>query len=321
MNELQQVLLVFAVIVIAVLYFLSKKRQIKPKDQTSQTQSVSTSSPHSDSATQDSQPKLEASQALNSLGESHAALSEQTEARLNFPEPDVPDNQASLPFGDEFSAEAIHSSKAQPSMDQTDSDTPDENRQSRDKQGPKHHVLEVEELYTLDEVGGGSASEPKVDFGIPQEQEGVSPGISIGEKTEPQIFALLVLSTGGSGQEFSMDTVHQALLGVGLSFSANQIYVTTDSKGNEIIRVANILEPGTFPSENLQSYSTPGIALILELPASVRAPAAMHDLIMMARKVSQRLNGRLYNMERHLIKESDLQAMRDAAVKYESEPL
>ncbi|WP_028486592.1 cell division protein ZipA [Thiomicrorhabdus chilensis] len=319
MNELQQVLLVFAVIVIAVLYFLSKKRQTKPKDQTSQTNPVSTST-QPDSTNQDSHSKLEASLALNSLGESHAALSEQTEARLNIQEPDVPENQTSLPFGDEFTTEAAYE-QSQPLTDQADSNPADEELHSSDQKGPKHHVLEVEELYTLDEVGAGAATEPKVNFGIPEEKEGVSPGVSKGEKTEPQIFALLVLSTGGSGQEFSMDTVHQALLGVGLSLSANQIYVTTDSKGNEIIRVANILEPGTFPSENLQSYSTPGIALILELPASVRAPAAMHDLIMMARKVSQRLNGRLYNMERHLIKESDLQAMRDAAVEYESEPL
>lgn len=61
--------------------------------------------------------------------------------------------------------------------------------------------------------------------------------------------------------------------------------------------------------------------MILELPTTVKAPAAMHDLIMMARKVSQRLQGRLYNMERQLLKESDLQTMREEAVKYESEPL
>lgn len=100
-----------------------------------------------------------------------------------------------------------------------------------------------------------------------------------------------------------------------------QIFSLKDNMGNDFIRVANMLEPGTFPTEELDKYSTPGVAMILELPTSVRAPKAMHELIMMARKVSQRLNGRLYNMERQLVKESDLQSMRDAALDYESEPL
>ena len=93
--------------------------------------------------------------------------------------------------------------------------------------------------------------------------------------------------------------------------------------GNEIIRVANLLEPGTFPIEEPTNndYKTPGVVLILELPTTVKAPAVMHDMIMMARKISQRLNGRLYNAERHLIKESDLQQMRDTAVAYESQAL
>jgi len=182
-------------------------------------------------------------------------------------------------------------------------------------------VLEVEELYSVAEVGSTVDDLPKPNFGIPEDNAPAAtqtPSVSPGQH---QVFALMVLSTGGSGQEFSMEAVNQALLGVGLSFSDKHIYVTCDSQGTEIIRVANIMEPGTFPTENLQTYTTPGVALILELPTSVRAPAAMHDLIMMGRKVSQRLNGRLYNMERHLIKESDLQAMRDAAVDYESEPL
>jgi cell division protein ZipA len=318
MNELQQVLLVFAVVVIAVLYFLSKRRQTKHH-----------SPENTGTARHTSASKTEASNALNELGNSHPALSSQTETRLQLQgenEDNVPENQASLPFEEEF-APSQHTA-AVTSDDQTmeegekhlgDIDLDRPHHPTRKQ--PRHHVLHVDELYTLDELGQPGESQPRVNFGIPKEQEGVSPGISKGEKTEPQIFALLVLSTGGSGQEFPMDAVNQALLGVGLSFTSNQIYATRDSKGKEIIRAANILEPGTFPAENLHSCTTPGIALILQLPTSVRAPAAMHDLIMMARKVSQRLNGRLYNMERHLIKESDLQAMREAAVEYESEPL
>ncbi|MBD3776985.1 MAG: cell division-like protein [Thiotrichales bacterium] len=310
MNELQQVLLIFAIVVIGVLFFLSKKRQAKSK---SNPENVTASTPQTTT-----NPRQQASRALNGLGDEHPGLSPQTVSRLQIDdsqpqlgeEHQVPENQAKLPFDDEFQLQPSNVTVNETSQPEAVA-----------ANGPKHHVLHVEELYTLEELNAPSASSSKVRFGIPPEQQGESPGQSQGAKTEPEIFALLVLSTGGSGQEFSMEAVNQALLGVGLSFSKNQIYVTTDSKGREIIRVANILEPGTFPTDNLQNHTTPGIALILQLPTSIRAPAAMHDLIMMARKISQRLNGRLYNMERHLIKESDLQAMRDAAVEYESVPL
>lgn len=325
MNELQQVLLVFAVIVIAVLYFLSKKRsQAKSKTDTSKPSAETPKNAPAEEVSEPSISKQQASEALNNLGEEHQPLSAQTQSRLTLEQsatvteqleqPQIPEGQASLPFGDEFEIK-------QPELEAHPDEALSIEETAIDNKGPKHHILEVEELLSIEEAGMPMDREPTVNFGIPEEEKGRSPGITQGEKTEPQIFALLVLSTGGSAQEFTMDAVNQALLGVGLRYSSKNIYATTDSKGNEIIRVANILEPGTFPSENLASHATPGIALILQLPTTVRAPAAMHDLIMMARKVSQRLNGRLYNMERHLIKESDLQAMRDAAVEYESKPL
>lgn len=92
-----------------------------------------------------------------------------------------------------------------------------------------------------------------------------------------------------------MPQLNHALLGVGLTFSEQGLYVKKDNMGNEIIKVANLLEPGFFPKEDLENYATPGVAMILELPSTVRAPAAMHDLIMMDRALEQRgvLNVRL----------------------------
>lgn len=310
MNELQLVLLVFAVVVIGVLYFLSKKRQNKSTDHNTHSSSeANTASENSPSA---KQATVQTTEHPHSKRVSPVTSDEEK----------VPENQTSLQFGEDFSAaqsatsHEIHGNSepevASVELDKVEVEAP--------KKG-NHHVLEVDELFSVNEVGMTVDDLPKPDFGIPEEQVPPAAQTRSIKQQEQQVFVLMVLNTGGSGQEFSMDMVNQALLGVGLKFSKNNIYVTTDSQGSEIIRVANIMEPGTFPTENLQSHTTPGLALILELPTSVRAPAAMHDLIMMARKVSQRLNGRLYNMERHLIKESDLQAMRDAAVEYESEPL
>ena len=168
------------------------------------------------------------------------------------------------------------------------------------------------------EPGQVTPDETKPRFGIPEDDKEKQGTIYVSTDKKPEVFVLLVMSTG---HEFAMTDLNQALYGVGLTLSDQSIFVKKDNMGNEFIKVANMLEPGTFPVDNLEQFNTPGIAMILELPTTVRAPAAMHDLIMMARKVSQRMQGRLYNMDRHLIKESDLQSMRDAALDYESEPL
>ncbi|GKT12268.1 MAG: cell division protein ZipA [Thiomicrorhabdus sp.] len=332
MNELQQVLLVFAVVVIAGLYFLSRSRQVAIKKD-------------SKTADQDNESNgsyQKASHELNELGEPHIPVSQATIDRLGRnkgqsdseePECVYNENQGVLSFGQEFDlpAEFVEEASAEPvtkvklkTSENTEeaSKKPVSNDEQSKARGGKHHVLVVEDPGMNGEGAAPTAvAEDFVpSFGIPEEQAGQSPGVSVGEKKNAEVYVIMVMSVG-AGHEFTMTDLNQALLGVGLVFSNNGIYVKLDNMGNSIIRVANLLEPGIFPTEDFENYLTPGVAMILELPSTVRAPAAMHDLIMMARKVSQRLQGRLYNMERHLIKESDLQSMRDAAVEYESQPI
>lgn len=349
MNELQQVLLIFAVVVIAGLYFLSRSRQnaikksSEPEQKTQQPkQSVHTVS-HSISDSE------KAAEALNNLGNPHIPLSESTEKRLteakdfsnselkqeifvnNQPvssidpqDENINVNQGVLSFGEEFDIPAQPpTNPVEPSeLLKTDPDpvtTAKSETPSEKTSDGKHHVLVVDDPGMIGEIDENAVPTDfeKPSFGIPAEELTTKKKMASTNK-EPEVYAIMVMSTG---QEFPMSLVNQALLGVGLTHSDQSIFVKNDNMGNAFIKVANMLEPGTFPLENLEGYTTPGVALILELPTTVRAPAAMHDLIIMARKISQKLNARLYDMNRHLIKESDLQSMRDAALDYESEPI
>jgi cell division protein ZipA len=283
--------------------------------------------------------QIQATKALNDLGNAHIPVSDMTHNRFTrADESEINHNQVTLSFGEGFDLpeltpetmleESLEKSAEQsasslmPVIDEASEDLQiniETSLPSMNEEGGKHHILVVEDPGMNSEDDRFVPPEHlKPKFGVPENEIGKSPGVKSGTKQEYEVFVILVMSTG---HEFSMAELNHALLGVGLSVSEQSIYVKKDNMGNEIIKVANLLEPGIFPTEDLQNYATPGIAMILELPSSVRAPAAMHDLIMMARKISQRLQGRLYNMERHLLKESDLQSMRDAAVNYESEPL
>lgn len=392
MNELQQVLLIFAVVVIAGLYFLSRSRQTDSKKSNHAKSDANNQESKANQSTKadtvehridvpplanDNAEKVlsdDASKALNDLGEAHIPVSENTQKRVaqqtaqnltnsaedesvtsesiqaketvssseteisQIKQSEVNPNQGTLFFGEDFdiepkesagqvtqSDETLETAKVQQLESESGSETAiSETQESHEsllheaEPKVKHHVLVVDDPGMTGELDETyyPPEEIKPSFGIPEDKKAPKP--QSGTKKEAEVFVIMVMT---AGQEFPMTAVNQALLGVGLSYDESAIYVKKDTMGNPFIKVANILEPGTFPNENLDEYGTPGIALILELPTSIRAPAAMHELIMMSRKISQRLKGRLYNMERQLIKESDLQSMRDAALDYESEPL
>ena len=373
MNELQQVLLIFAVVVIAGLYFLSRSRQAEVKKQEASSSNQVTPSTNASNEVEhhiDTEAMLQqrkASEALNDLGSAHIPVSENTEKRLTQEQVEqaveeslnvqkvqnqesetidleqerksdasinheennsVHPNQGQLFFGDEFDTPNTQNENTalNDSGELTDNQLKsDEKLSELEADKAKHHVLVVDDPGMTGELSEEHyvPDHERPSFGIPevaktQPQNTVASPSPYASKKEPEIFVLMVMT---AAEEFEMTKVNQALYGVGLTMSEQSIFVKKDNMGNAFIKVANLLEPGTFPTEDLESYSTPGVAMILELPTSVRAPAAMHELIMMARKVSQRLNARLYNMERQLIKESDLQSMRDAALDYESEPL
>jgi cell division protein ZipA len=301
MNELQQVLLIFAIIVIAGLYILQK---LKAKRNSSAQQNGTPTGPNRDSA----------EKALNELGEAHIPLSQKTQHRLHMDEEGedeevVPDSQLGLSFGQEFE-------KPKPASPVENGDETAETEERK----PRHIVLEAEDIHPVGGVEEGGVptddDDYKPSFGIPEGGVNTPETEVETELKDPQVFAIIVMGT----DDFLWPKVNQTLQGVGLVPSEQSIFVKKDSMGNEIIRVANLMEPGTFPLDQPTNseLKTAGVVLILELPTTVKAPAVMHDMIMMSRKISQRLNGRLYDAERHLLKESDLQAMRDAAVAYES---
>lgn len=125
-----------------------------------------------------------------------------------------------------------------------------------------------------------------------------------------QVFALLVLSAGA---KFGRKQLHVAMEASRLTFHNDGTYVKHDSTGNIVFRIANVVEPGYFTDVEDASFESPGVALVLELPSVISPYRAMDEFIAVARKVSQNLGAKLYDVNRHQIKESDLKAMREYA--------
>jgi len=289
MNELQQVLLIFAILVIAGLYLLNKAKSKKnPSRPSGKTDNVAV--------------ETKQSQGLNDMGEPHLPLSEKTRHRLNVDEiaedESVPDAQLGLFFGQEFDIKKT----ADRQSDHPLSSVEQERRKPEEILIKSDDEIEPELPKAFDRETITERS--------PKTQEKVT------SPAEEKIFALIIMGS----DDFLWPKVNQTLQGVGLLPAKSGIFIKNDTMENELIRVANILEPGTFPLEEPinSEYKIAGLVLIVTLPTSVPASSVMNEMILMARKISQRLNGRLYDVERHLIKESDLQAMCDAAAEYDN---
>lgn len=130
------------------------------------------------------------------------------------------------------------------------------------------------------------------------------------EPVTSEVFALLVLEPTG---QFSREQIHQAMSACNMLLTERGVYVRRDAAGNTIFKAANVIEPGYFPPVEEVGFMTPGLALVLELPGSISPYRAMDEFIHVARKVSQSLGGKLYDAQRHLIRESELKSMREYA--------
>jgi FtsZ-interacting cell division protein ZipA len=141
--------------------------------------------------------------------------------------------------------------------------------------------------------------------------ESVHPTHAPAKEVDVQIFALLVLSPS---RELTRMQIHTAMEASRLSWQAQEgVYAHLDAAGQVVFQVANVVEPGYFPAIDAAEFTTPGVALVLNLPTSITPYRAMDEFITVARKLNQSLNGKLYDAHRHVIKESDLRAMRDYA--------
>lgn len=308
MNELQQVLLVFAVIVVVGLYFFSRQRNQRNKPDGSEQGSIGRSA-----SERLKQKFAKGFTAMNVESHDNAidagpAIKKESMAAKTEEEQDFESRQQLLqweePLPEVYPFEPSHTAAEQTQQQPSPSDS---------LASSQHKVLEIDDLELVDERFTGNYTPSPSAMNSDTQAVGKRPT----NNQEPEIYAILVLFTQ---VDMSVNKLMTNLQAAGLVYDERGIYVK--KAGNRtIVKVANVMEPGLFPAEPDESMKTPGIALILELPSSIPAPGAMEELIMTARRISQSLGGRMYDMQRHLLRESDIQSMREAALNYESKKL
>ncbi len=86
--------------------------------------------------------------------------------------------------------------------------------------------------------------------------------------------------------------------------------------GETVFSIAKMVEPGFFDVNNLESFETPGITLILQLPGPVPADVAFEVLVSEAFEMGNELGATVLDAHRSTLTKQTVQHMREGIYEY-----
>ncbi|MDF9391286.1 MULTISPECIES: cell division protein ZipA C-terminal FtsZ-binding domain-containing protein [Methylococcus] len=116
----------------------------------------------------------------------------------------------------------------------------------------------------------------------------------------------------GGGGRFSGERLRDALIDLDLVYGEMGIFHRYDSAYREpLFSVASLVEPGTFPVNDMENFRTPGVVFFFQ-PAKVPDPLEVFDdLVDTCRGLASALDGRVLDEHRAELTESRVIEMRE----------
>ena len=114
-----------------------------------------------------------------------------------------------------------------------------------------------------------------------------------------RIIVINVIAEGD--RQFAGRELWDFLHAAGLRHDKMKILSKTEGNledGQPIFRAANIVNPGTFDPDTVDQFSTPGISMFMLLPAPVNNLLAFEQMLAVARRLAEALDGRLLDSGR-----------------------
>lgn len=116
-------------------------------------------------------------------------------------------------------------------------------------------------------------------------------------------------------QKFTGADLKRAFEAHGYKFGKMAIYHCSLEQ-KKVFSVANLVKPGSFDIDNMDSFTTPGITLFMRLPVTLDADVAFDFLIREATDLAEELNGQLRDADRSTLSKQTIQHMREEIQQY-----
>jgi len=129
-----------------------------------------------------------------------------------------------------------------------------------------------------------------------------------GEQGQSKIVTVHVVAP--QDQVFNGADLYEVFEQRGFHFGEMNIFHSMHQQ-KKMFSIAKMVEPGYFDINDIGSFYTPGITLILQLPGPVAADVAFEVLISEARELAQHLGGVVLGSDRSTLSNQAVQHMRE----------
>lgn len=136
---------------------------------------------------------------------------------------------------------------------------------------------------------------------------------------DSQVYSLNVVSRAEQG--FSGDDVLRTLLGCGLRFGDMDFFHLTEmAEGTPTIQfsVANMMQPGVFDLEGMETLSTKGLMFFLTLPGPKDMTRAFDLMLQTAQTVAENLGGDVLDETRSVLTKQYVERVRQSIREFEA---
>lgn len=149
----------------------------------------------------------------------------------------------------------------------------------------------------------------------------VSPPVDKGTMPRPQelIIVLYVIAQTKAG--FAGTDIFTILEELGLKYGEMKIFhhygVGELKMKQSIFSVANIVEPGTFDPKQMETFTSPGLALFMQLPGPFGGRVAFELMLNSGQRLAEVLEGKLIDERQRLLNQAVISEIRARIAHFE----
>jgi cell division protein ZipA len=136
-------------------------------------------------------------------------------------------------------------------------------------------------------------------------------------ETGPESLLMILNIMSPKGHVFTGEGIHAVMTSAGLTHGEHKIYHYLENN-MAIFSIANAVEPGFFELSQLQSTSTPGLAIFMELPGPVECRKAFETLLEISQRLATALSGELCDENRSVLTKQTISHLKEKVEAYRS---
>lgn len=140
--------------------------------------------------------------------------------------------------------------------------------------------------------------------------------ITLANSDLPQkILQIMIIS---QTESFTGEAILLAAEACGLQQGDMQIFHYNESHSKHpLFSMASLVEPGNFPIKKLDQFSTPGLALFAQLPASKPGLEIYDEMVSTAKKMAEQLNGELQDATHSVLTRQTIEHTRGEILEHQ----